>query len=284
MNTPAEASRPHLIAVADLSGWVSKESRGTERITSAAVAIDSRIADDLRTSVAGRFGKWRSSNSEDVADMVSLICDCAAGVAIQSIVKAEPAWGTFWNDAVPLLNAIVAEDRKAAGFAKPANIVTFMLFNTALMRSLAIAIASGRFNYEQSDGVFRVFERAIVCDSDIQGAENIATFEGMWRHFDAYHPRVASTGTRLITRSVSVTTEEAEPLLLLADFAAGIGQCAFSEDASDKSFPIDRKTAQLAIDRLNSCGAAGVTSEPFGLNYASIFGDTYRIAEARAKK
>ena len=143
------------------------------------------------------------------------------------MTKEPEAWNRFWKAAKPLQDAIVAQDRVPAGFIKPANVALFSLmgqaFALALAQAIKIARTTGLLDFRGKE----LIERTIVCDSDIQGDENIAVFKSFWERSDQNQPLMEKLGVRFITRSVNVMTEQDEPLLLLSDYAAGIAHSAF---------------------------------------------------------
>lgn len=144
----------------------------------------------------------------------------------------------------------------------------------ALGHAIKIAHRPGMVDYRSR----ALIERTIVCDSDVQGDENVSVFKDSWARSDEHHPRMEEAGFRLITREVIVTTEQQEPLLLLADFAAGIAHSALIENPGRLPLPVPHEQSKRLLRALNESGKLVLTSKPFALEYGEIFGDA--LAEA----
>lgn len=273
----------HFLLVGDLAGWLSRDTSGSERLTSAAVAIEAEAAEELRARVAERFRKWSRSTASDAKDMVDLLCGSAAAVAICSFVKAEPGWSEFWEAAKPLQDAIVRQDRRAAGFVKPANAALFVVFNFAFTIAMAHAVAKCRRNTIKDVRGLKVYERTVVCDSDLQGEENTDVFKYLWSESDENQLRVNELGISLRTRSVSVATEQSEPLLLLADFAAGLGQSAHVPNPGRIPFPVGHSDSQRLLAKLVASGKGAVIDQPFSFKYQEMFGNAHAVAAAEKR-
>lgn len=262
---------------ADIAGQVTLDAKGSNRITAAAVAVPSGEVENLRSRVHG-WPKWRDSNNDDARVAIEFLTETASSVAIASITKDSESWKRFWESAKPLQDAIVRQDRSPAGFIKPSNVVRFTVlgssFAMALGHAIKIAHRPGMVDHRSRD----IIERTIVCDSDLQGDENVSVFKDFWAQSDEHHPRMKEAGFRLITREVIVTTEQQEPLLLLADFAAGIAHSALIENPGRLLLPVPHEQSKRLLQALIDSGKLVLTSEPFAFKYEEIFGDA--LAEA----
>lgn len=263
---------------ADIAGRVALETIGSDRVTGAAIAIATQDVSAVRSRVAGRFPKWKDATLTDAEAVVDAMIADAAAVAAVTVYKDTDAWRQFWADAPPLHDAIVAQDQRGAGFVKPANATTFWLFGGAFALASAHAIKIGPPNRLVDYRGREAIERTIVCDSDIKGDENIDVFTSLWERADGHQPRLESIGLRFYTRQVSVTTEDEEPLLLLADYLAGIVHAAFITNPGRLRLPIAHDEAKRLLGRLNHSGKAIVQALTFDLKYADIFGEAYACA------
>jgi hypothetical protein len=263
---------------ADIAGRVALETIGSDRVTAAAIAIATQDVSTVRGKVAGRFPKWKTATLTDAEAAVDAMIADTAAIAAVTVYKDTDAWRQFWADAPPLHDAIVAQHRRGAGFVKPANVMTFWLFGGAFALASAHAIKTGP-SYRLVDYLGRqAIERTIVCDSDIKGEENVDVFTSLWERADEYQPPLESMGLRFYTRDVSVTTEDEEPLLFLADYLAGIVHAAFITDPGRLHLPIEHHEAKRLLGRLNESGKAAVQPLIFDLKYADIFGEAYARA------
>lgn len=265
---------------ADIAGRVALDTTGSDRVTGAAVAVATQEVPAVRSKVVGCFPKWRVATLADAERAVDLLVAETAAVSAVTVHKDTDAWRQFWADAPPLHEAIVAQDRRGAGFVKPANAVTFWLFGSAFALASAHAIKTGLSQRLVDHRGREAIERTIVCDSDIKGDENIDVFESLWERADGSQPRLERMGLRFYTRSVAVTTEDEEPLLFLADYLAGIVHAAFITDPGRLRLPVSHDEAKRLLRRLSDSGKAVIQSLIFNLSYRDIFGEAY----ARAAK
>ena len=233
---------------ADVAGQRSLATTGSDRITAAAVAIHTSDTGLLRDKIS-RLPKWRDCTLLEAQAAVDILSNAAA-ISMVSVTKDPEHWPDFWAAAKPLQDAIVARDRKPAGFVRPANVVLFAL----LMRVYGIAIGHA---VKVSRGApiidyrgMELVERTIVCDTDIQGEENLALFKSFFKKSDSHQPRVAELGLRFVTREVIVTTEGHEPLLLLADYAAGIGHSAHISNPGRILLPVVHHEAEILLPEI----------------------------------
>lgn len=262
---------------ADIAGQVSLDARGSDRVTAAAVAIPTADVEWLRPHIKGR-SKWRDCTLEDAEAIVVKLSRYASAVAIASITKEPNTWNLFWKSAKPLHEAIIRQDRMPAGFTKPANVVRFSIlgevFAMALGHAIRISSRSGIVDFRSRE----LIERTIICDTDIQGDENISVFKNFWEQGDLHQPRIEKLGLRFVTRDVIVATEQQEPLLLLADYAAGIAHSAFIQNPGRIPLPIAHEPSRRLLSALDASGKLVAMDKPFDLRYEDVFGDA--LAEA----
>lgn len=266
---------------ADIAGQVSRDARGSDRVTAAAVAVPTADIESLRLYVDG-MSKWRDCTLEDAESMVVNLKRHTSAVAIVSITKEPDTWNLFWESAKPLHEAIVLQERTPAGFIKPANAVKFFVLGEAVAIALGhaarISSRSGIVDYCSRE----LIERTIVCDTDIQGDENISVFKNFWKQSDLHQPRIEKLGFRFVTRDVVVATEQQEPLLLLADYAAGIAHSALIPNSGRISLPVPHEPSKRLLSALDASGKLVVVAKPFDLKYEDMFGDA--LAEAARQK
>jgi hypothetical protein len=260
----------------DIAGRVAQDTSGSDRVTAAAVAVDTQCVAALRGVQAPNFPKWRDCALKDAEAVVELLIREAAAVSAVTVYKNTDAWRKFWSDAEPLQGAIVAEDRRVAGFVKPANVVTYWLFGHAFALATAHAVKLGPktriVDYRGREAI----ERTIVCDDDVKGEENIEVFTSLWERHDGSQPRMEQLGLRFYTRDVVVTTEQEEPLLLYADYLAGIVHTAFITDRGRIPLPLSMDDAKHLLDRLRGSGKLTFHATEFDLVYGDVFGEAHR--------
>lgn len=257
------------IIAADISGRPSLDTLGSDRITAAAVVVRAEQAEEVRGR-ASALPKWRDADEAVAAYAIELLArDCVA-VGVASMTKDSSSWPAFFAAAKPLQAAIVAQDRATAGFVKPANVAVYALLCYAYALATAHAI--------KVDRVSGLIERTVVCDTDIKGKENLEAFRNFWARSDQHQPRMNSLGITIVTKGVTVTTEEDEPLLRLADLAAGLAHCALIADPGRIKMPLEQNGAKRLLDQLQATGKLAILSKQFDVRYEEIFGEALQAA------
>lgn len=175
------------------------------------------------------------------------------------------------------------QDRRAAGFVTPANAALFVVFNFAFTIAMVHAVGKCRTCTVKDSRGLNVFDRTVIIDSDLKGEENKEVFKYSWAESDDNQPRVNQLGMSLKTRSVSVSTEQEEPLLLLADFAAGLGQSANVRNPGAFPFPIGLSESKDLVAKLVASGKGTFIDQPFPFRYEEMFGDAHAAAVAQKR-
>jgi hypothetical protein len=267
---------------ADVAGRLSLDASGGNRMTTAAVAVATADTAMLR-ELARPLPKWRDCTLANAEMVVRLLTENAASVAVASLTKDPQQWPRFWSAAKPLHEAIVAQDRKPAGFIKPANVVLFALLAHVYGIATGHAIRTNRGSRLLDYHGLEIVDRTIVCDTDLQGDENISVFKSFWKRSDSHHPRMAEAGFRFVTSDVIVATEQEEPLLMLADYAAGLAHSALIEDPGRLPLPVPHAEAKPLLEQLQQTGKLVLIDKPFDIQYLEVFGDALMAAaDARA--
>jgi hypothetical protein len=153
-------------------------------------------------------------------------------------------------------------NRRAVGFVKAGTLLRYWLFGEASGRVMGDSIRlTGRPRVLTERGLGLV-ESTVICDSDIQGQENIDVFLGLFDQVNERpQPLLASIGIQHYVREARLATEQSEPLLYLADYLAGLYQsCPPALSQLAGNVEQDKKVA--------------VVDYSFDIAYESIFGST----------
>ena len=78
------------------------------------------------------------------------------------------------------------------------------------------------------------------------------------------------------------STEQQEPLLSLADYAAGIAHSALIRNPGRIQLPIAHEPSKRLLSTLDTSGKLVVVTKPFDLKYEDMFSDA--LAEATRQK
>lgn len=121
-----------------------------------------------------------------------------------------------------------------------------------------------------------------MCDSEVEGQENLEVFESFWDMQRIPKTRLAKAGFQMISNDVRVTTEQAEPALLLADYAAGLGLAAVTDNPGTLPLPLAQLEASKLLQKLHSANKLVKLEENFEHSYDEIFRDVMEKARELA--
>lgn len=265
---------------ADIAGRTSKGTAGSPRVTSAAVAIPTSELASVRSRLRD-LPKWGRCTVSDAESVAEILATEATAIAIISMNKDTPEWHQFCIDGDLLNSTIASESWISAGWAKAPVILTFDLLSRACFMVTVHAIStSPRNRMPYSQGI-EFFEFSIICDADVSGNENIEIFKSFWDDDHIPKEKLAVLGLQIIHPEVLLTTEQSEPLLLLADYAAGLGHSAHMPDPGRLPIPISCEDSAALLQSINYNGKLLVEAVDFDTSYEEIFGDVMQEARRR---
>ena len=265
----------------DVAGWdFSAHKLGGDRMTAAAVAVATTELDSFRQKVH-LLPKWSECTYAQAKTAIHLLRARAASVSIVTMTEESEAWKRFCKITKLLQEEIVRQHRHPAGFVKPANVTRFALLRDASALAIAHAVKISRSINLLDFQCRELIEQTIVCDSDIQGDENISVFKSFWQISDQHQQNRHKLGLHFFTRDVQVATEQQEPLLLMADYAAGIGHSAFTPNPGRLPFPVAHEFAKEQLKELHKSGKLVSSARPFDINGEEVFSDALLVAEKR---
>lgn len=261
-----------LTVLVDIAGRVSLDTQGNPRVTAAAVAIATSALTIVRAALPPRLPKWKNCTASDAERVVELLSAHSVAVGVISINKETDSWRQFAVDADALQAAIVAQSKRVAGWAKPANLLVFQLIIRACAIATGHGIRVGRMRRIVNMNGFELIECAVICDTDISGEENLEVFGSFWDKRHAPKSRLAKLGVCLVHDEVQVLTEQEEPLLLLADYAAGIAHSALLPTPGRLPLPVNCEQSNDLLSHLRETDKLVVESDDFDVSYSEIFG------------
>jgi len=258
----------------DVSGVVNETVSGHEYVTVAGVCVLPDSGDAVRKS-ASSLPKWGNSTFEHASAAADLICGTTLAAVALTLFKDTTAWADFWSRSKQYRGRLAqtAHDRTGAAFTKAANVLKYMLFGDCSAALLGETVKRvGKPTLLGADRLSAV-QLQIVCDTDIQGEENISVFQYLWKHLEGNQPLINELGLSEHVSSVAFATEQEEPLLLLADHLAG----AFQAVAGGASRAPRRMTdTQLAcvVRKYTSSNNLVHVDSTFDVPHEAIFGET----------
>lgn len=258
--------------LSDIASRVMHATEGSPKTVAGAVAIETLRLVGVRNEVSG-LPKWGKCTLDDAAFAVDLVLSQATAASIVSVDRDTEAWRRFLADAEVLQKAIVLSSKKVAGWAKPTTLLKFVLLGSACAMSTGHALGTDRGARIVGTSGRQLIECSTICDTEVEGKENLEVFESFWSMQRVPTTRLARMGIELISNDVRVTTEQLEPCLLLADYIAGLGLAAVTPDPGRLPLPIDQDTASKLLSKLRSRNKLVTAEEEFDHSYDEIFRD-----------
>jgi hypothetical protein len=210
----------------DISGRV-RETVDNPIITTVAVMVPRDAVNPLRTRMRHRFPgtktKFKYGGLEGLSKVVKIMADHRLAAAVQQVNIGEPAmWARYFADGKEFIAAAAPEITRDPAFVHPA-----MTLRMQFLAS-AFAMLSGRLLQARhhDDGPPATFMLEVVADTDFRDEDTEEQFTSGVKEWDWRSRLGASIGAYPIIRDARCMTEQAEPLLLLPDYLAGVYQHA----------------------------------------------------------
>ncbi|WP_143745604.1 hypothetical protein [Massilia sp. KIM] len=250
---------------ADIAGRVSQARHGADRITAAAVCLPSLGLRAIRKKLPQDLPKWKNADDRAVDLVSSIVREEAFGVGVYSIDKTEGAWEKFWADSASLYSALNGRVSVARAAYQ---VKCLMSVHSTTIASVNAIKTIGQFIERQTI----ITKENLVFDREIDGADNIDVFEHIWRRANTNKPLLYER--RSIQRqfeAVELKTENEEPLLLLADYIAGLAHAASSTSNVLSASAVTAACAKRNHDLLSACSNYTLTKDRFTLDHAEIW-------------
>jgi hypothetical protein len=257
----------------DIAGQVSASSANADRITVGIVYLPTGGLKAIRKQIPPSFPKWRDATDAHLEYMVTLILRESLSVSAGSIDKTTSEWWAFWVDASATHNKVASIGCGSIGFLKAATLIKFTLFGDASAAALGHAIYTGRIPRGLSRKRTIEIEETVVLDNEIQGDDNREALVGIWRAINGHQPLANSLGVTRTAKTLQLTSEQAEPLLLLADYVAGAVQAVRSQANVLQRSQVTPEAVAAGLRRLQHSGRLTDFSDTVRLKYFDIYPD-----------
>lgn len=256
----------------DVSGRISRSTDGHEIVTVGGFSLETAKLKEARDNLPQNLPKWEKATISDVSRVSAFICKYAAYCLAVRVEKNTEEWPLFWDNAEKYHQGVASATKMRTGFIKAANVIRYWLFERCSVPLLAETLKRcGESTILDPDGL-RIIEVGIVCDSDIQGKDNIEAFRECWEQFERSQVMTKQRGLRIVVGELSVLSEGAEPLLLIADYIAGICNALFGAGKVSTPLGLDLDGVKTELDKVKDAGKIVVIGEKFDLDYKDIFG------------
>ncbi len=257
--------------LSDIAGQVTSKSDNADRITIASVCLPFGALKSIRKKIPSLFPKWRNASDEKIAHIVDIVLKEALTASASSIDKRAAKWKKFWQDADDAHRKTASLAGGSISFIEAANLVRYLLFIESTSLVIAHAIKIGAIPRTLGRKGILLVQDKMICDNDIQGDDNVEAFADFLGSNNLHQPLTNSIGIEIQTTSLRITTEQNEPLLLLADYVAGIFQAANSTARILEYSNVSISAAKRAHERLLAAKRFHDFSIPFTVNYTHIF-------------
>lgn len=266
---------------ADIASRAMHATAGSPRTVAGAVVVDTEKVEGLCRELVG-LGKWSGCRLDDAEFAVDLIASQAVAVSVVSFNRDTEAWRQFLVDAEIFHKAIILNSRKVAGWGKPANLLKFLLLSSACASAVGHALGIDHRPRIVNSNNMQMINCITVCDSEVEGPENIEVFKSFWDRQHIPKSRLASVGIEMLSEDVRITSEQLEPCLLLADYVAGLGLSAATENPGRIPLPLSQVNSSKLLSKIRDRDKLVVLEEDFQYSYNEIFGDTMEQARSIA--
>lgn len=255
----------------DVSGRIARSIEGYQFATVGGFSVETEKLELSLTNLPEDLPKWEKSTNVDVEKVTEYICENAIYAVAVCLDKKTEQWPLFWDDADSYHQKIASASKMRTGFVKAANVIRYWLFGQCAAPLVAETIKKiGAPLVLDSNGL-GIVEVNIICDSDIQGRDNIGAFRSCWEQFEKSQDKTNSLGLRMILKDLKIETEQNEPLILIADYIAGICNSLFGAGKISAPAGLNLDDTKAELDKIKDSGKIVVIGEKFALNYKDIF-------------
>lgn len=258
--------------VGDIAGRVSESADGADRVTACTVCLPSGALKALRRRTLS-LPKWKECSEVALNQVFTLLAHDALSISVVTLAKNVRAWQVFHTDGADAHRRISNAAKGSIAILRPATMVKFALFSMASTLAVAHAVKIGTIFRPASHSRRLQVTEDHIYDNDIQGEEAIGAFADTWRARNEQQPLTRSIGLDVKARTLRIATEQNEPLILLADYVAGVAHAVHSEVDTLSKSAITSENALRAHDKLSGLPKYHETIEPFSLRYYDIYPD-----------
>jgi hypothetical protein len=255
----------------DVSGRVARSIEGHQFATVGGFSIETEKIEPSKKNLPKELPKWEVATISDVKKVTEYICENAIYVTAVCLDKSTEKWSAFWDDAESYHQKMASSSRIRTGYVKAANVIRYWLFGQCAAPLIANTIKRvGMPKILDSKGL-GIVKVDIVCDTDIQGSDNIDAFKSCWVQFEKSQKKTNSLGLRIVLKDVKIESEQNEPLIFIADYIAGICNLLFGAGKVSAPKGLNIGDAKVELDKIKDSGKIVVIEEKFDLNYKKIF-------------
>ena len=246
-------------------------------MSAACVVIPTSDEDYLRAKARKLTRKWAQCTPADAAFAVEILVQHAAAIGVLSVNKETAAWAKFVEDAKTVQTAIARRSRRRSRGPRASVHLAFWLLGGSSALALARALRRVRTPQITDRAGMKLVEPRYIFDAEISGTENVTMFESIINNGGRTR-RIERLGFRVTPAGVRITSEQQEPLLLLADYAAGLSHSMLLSDPGRIPLPIPSNDANALLGSLRDEGKLVVKNSDFEHSFEEILGPLMILA------
>lgn len=269
-------------SVSDIAGQVTAGSSHADQVSCAAVYLPSGALTHIRRRIPNNLPKWRDATDRDVKLVVRLLRAECLSIGVGSIDKTTDKWRQFWEDAHDAHSKAASTVGASIGYMKAATFIKFFLFGCAASAGLGHGINKRHIHVPMRPGSMFEVEEDLILDNEIQGEDNRDALVTAWRSINANQPLTRLMGISRVAKTLSLKTEQTEPLLLLADYVAGLQQVERSTANVLSKSKVSKSVAISAIESLRQTGRIAEFTGQAQLSYFEIYPEFKSFARRSA--
>lgn len=263
--------------VGDIAGQITEAHLGADTVTVASVCLPTGGLDSIRRLIPSGTPKWKNATDQDVSKLIDITTRESLSISAASVRKDSIVWKNFWSDAHEAHSKVASIAGGSISFLKAANLIKYVLFGQATTFAFAHAIATQSIPKVLFKRPPLKIREHLIIDNEIQGEESRSAFIEMWRATNAHQPLTNSCGIERSVEKLQLTNEQSEPLLLLADYVAGVIQTTNSTVNVLSKSAVSRAVASLAAHNLRVHKKFIEFDNPMSMEYIDIYPDFKRF-------
>lgn len=208
----------------DIAGQVS-QSPANPVVTVAAVGIAAEVVHDARRRLLRRFDgrtvKWKSGAAAGFAQIAALATTLRTPICIYQVHSDGTRWAEFYRQALSFHQEAKEKTGKPLAFLDGDEVMRMSLFGEVFAELVGRLLRAR----QPWPDVPATIDLQLIVDTDLRSAETREHFK--WALLEwARTSRVRTELGVSLNMAGRVETEQAEPLLLLPDYVAGVYQHA----------------------------------------------------------
>jgi hypothetical protein len=202
----------------------------------------------------------------------------AVAITAASVNKDTEAWQRALESEIVLQKAITQSSGSHAGWAKLPVVLVYELLGRASFLALAHFLKVDNHPRILNHQGLATIECAAVFDEEVSGQENIDLFKSFWSDENVPSSALSQLGFKVHHPSVTLISDNKEPLLRLADVVAGLVHSACIPEPGRIAMPLSCTKARQLLEPLQTRGLLAVDVFDYEASYDQIFGSAMAMA------